>query len=58
MKRYVAAAALAGWVGLAIQQYLIFYSRWDAGASLLGGLINFFSFFKKIIIFGHYHSFS
>jgi hypothetical protein len=45
MKRYVAAAALAGWVGLAIQQYLIFYSRWDAGASLLGGLINFFSFF-------------
>lgn len=48
MKRYVAAAALAGWVGLAIQQYLIFYSRWDAGASLLGGLINFFSFFTVL----------
>ena len=45
MKRFVAAAALAGWVGLAIQQYLIFYSRWSSGASLLGGLINFFSFF-------------
>lgn len=48
MKRYVAAAALAGWVGLAIQQYLIFSSRWDAGASLLGGLINFFSFFTVL----------
>ena len=48
MKRYVAAAALAGWVGLAIQQYLIFYSRWSSGASLLGGLINFFSFFTVL----------
>lgn len=48
MKRYVAAAALAGWVGLAIQQYLIFYSRWSTGASLLGGLINFFSFFTVL----------
>ncbi|WP_248749877.1 Pr6Pr family membrane protein [Pseudomonas sp. MWU15-20650] len=48
MKRFVAAAALAGWVGLAIQQYLIFYSRWETGASLLGGLINFFSFFTVL----------
>lgn len=48
MKRFVAVAALAGWVGLAIQQYLIFYSRWEAGASLLGGLINFFSFFTVL----------
>ncbi|HCT05063.1 MAG TPA: hypothetical protein DIW86_06835 [Pseudomonas sp.] len=48
MKRFVAAAALAGWVGLAIQQYLIFYSRWTSGASLLGGLINFFSFFTVL----------
>ena len=37
MKRYVAAAALAGWAGLAIQQYLILYSRWLVDASLLGG---------------------
>jgi hypothetical protein len=43
-----AAALLAGWMGLAIQQYLIFYSRWDTGASLLGGLINFFSFFTVL----------
>ncbi|MBC3922242.1 Pr6Pr family membrane protein [Pseudomonas lurida] len=48
MKRFVAVAALAGWVGLAIQQYLIFYSRWSTGASLLGGLINFFSFFTVL----------
>ena len=48
MKRYVATAALAGWTGLVIQQYLIFYSRWEAGASLLGGLINFFSFFTVL----------
>ncbi|OPA93417.1 hypothetical protein BFW86_04905 [Pseudomonas fluorescens] len=48
MKRFIAAAALAGWSGLAIQQYLIFYSRWSSGASLLGGLINFFSFFTVL----------
>ena len=48
MKRFVAAAALVGWAGLAIQQYLIFYSRWESGASLLGGLINFFSFFTVL----------
>nr|WP_242551393.1 Pr6Pr family membrane protein [Pseudomonas sp. Marseille-Q1929] len=39
---------MAGWVGLAIQQYLIFYSRWSSGASLLGGLVNFFSFFTVL----------
>ena len=48
MKRFIAATALAGWVGLAIQQYLIFYSRWTSGASLLGGLVNFFSFFTVL----------
>ncbi|MGO4802186.1 Pr6Pr family membrane protein [Pseudomonas sp. W22_MBD1_FP4] len=48
MKRFIAATALAGWMGLAIQQYLIFYSRWSSGASLLGGLINFFSFFTVL----------
>jgi hypothetical protein len=48
MKRCVTAAALAGWVGLAVQQYLIFYSRWSTGASLLGGLVNFFSFFTVL----------
>ncbi|WP_017255637.1 Pr6Pr family membrane protein [Pseudomonas tolaasii] len=48
MKRFVAVAALAGWVGLAIQQYLILYSRFTSGASLLGGMISFFSFFTVL----------
>ncbi|KRP64324.1 Pr6Pr family membrane protein [Pseudomonas orientalis] len=48
MKRFVASAALAGWAGLAIQQYLILYSRWSSGASLLGGLISFLSFFTVL----------
>jgi len=48
VKRFVAVAALAGWVGLAIQQYLILYSRFTSGASLLGGLISFFSFFTVL----------
>ncbi|MFC6335734.1 hypothetical protein GIR22_15845 [Pseudomonas sp. CCM 7891] len=48
MKVYVAGAALAGWVGLVIQQYLIFYSRWSVDASLLGGLVGFFSFFTVL----------
>lgn len=48
MKRFVAVAALAGWAGLAIQQYLILYSRWSSGASLLGGLISFLSFFTVL----------
>ena len=48
MKRFVATAALAGWVGLTIQQYLILYSRWSIEASLLGGLVSFFSFFTVL----------
>jgi len=49
MKRCVTAAALAGWVGLAdFSNILIFYSRWSTGASLLGGLVNFFSFFTVL----------
>lgn len=48
MRRFIAAAALIGWVGLAIQQYLILYSRWSIDASLLGGLVSFFSFFTVL----------
>ena len=48
MRAYVAGAALAGWAGLTIQLYLIGYSRWMADASLLGGLVNFFSFFTVL----------
>ncbi|XXF01540.1 Pr6Pr family membrane protein [Pseudomonas sp. D3-10] len=40
--------ALLGWVGLSIQLYLILLGRWELGASLLGGLVNFFSFFTVL----------
>nr|WP_207956485.1 Pr6Pr family membrane protein [Pseudomonas fluorescens] len=41
-------AALLGWLGLSIQLYLILLGRWSLGASLLGGLVNFFSFFTVL----------
>ena len=44
----MAVAALLGWAGLSIQLYLIFYSRWALGASLLGGLVSFFSYFTVL----------
>ena len=47
-RRFVAVAAMLGWVGLSIQMYLIFHSRWTLGASLLGGLISFFSYFTVL----------
>lgn len=47
-RRYALVAAVLGWSGLAIQQYLIFISRWIDQASLLGGLVKFFSFFTVL----------
>lgn len=47
-RRFVAVAAVLGWVGLSIQLYLIFYSRWTLDASLLGGLVSFFSYFTVL----------
>ncbi|MDI3271138.1 Pr6Pr family membrane protein [Pseudomonas sp. MDT1-16] len=47
-RRVVAVAAVLGWTGLAIQLYLIFYSRWTLAASLLGGLVSFFSYFTVL----------
>lgn len=41
-------AALLGWAGLSIQLYLILLGRWELGASLLGGLVNVFSFFTVL----------
>lgn len=41
---FVSMLALLGWVGLSVQLYLILLGRWELGASLLGGLVNFFSF--------------
>jgi hypothetical protein len=47
-RRFVAVAAILGWAGLSIQLYLILYSRWTLEASLLGGLISFFSYFTVL----------
>lgn len=45
---FVAVTALLGWSGLSIQLYLILLGRWEIGASLLGGLVNCFSFFTVL----------
>ena len=47
-RRFVVVAAMLGWAGLSIQMYLIFYSRWALGASLIGGLMSFFSYFTVL----------
>jgi hypothetical protein len=44
-KIYAALCALLGWFGLAVQLYLIVYARWETQASVMGGLVKFFSFF-------------
>ncbi len=41
-------AALLGWAGLAIQMYLVLIFRWQVEASLIGGLVTFFSFFTVL----------
>jgi hypothetical protein len=41
----VTLAAGCAWFALALQLYLVLWSRWQVEASLLGGLIHFFSFF-------------
>ena len=45
---YTLAAACLGWAGLIIQLYLILLGRWADQASLLGGLVRFFSFFTVL----------
>ena len=47
-RRFVAMAAILAWAGLVIQLYLILYSRWSIEASLLGGLMSFFSYFTVL----------
>ena len=38
-------AAILGWTGLAIQLDLVLFARWTLGASLVGGLVAYFSLF-------------
>jgi hypothetical protein len=45
---FTLVTACLGWFGLAVQLYLIFISRWADQASLLGGLVRFFSFFTVL----------
>lgn len=44
----IGLAACLGWSALAIQMYLVFWVRWQEQASLLGGLVNFFSYFTVL----------
>jgi len=44
-RRLITCAAILGWAGLSIQLYLIFFARMSVGASLLGGVVSFFSYF-------------
>lgn len=47
-QRLITCAAVLGWAGLGIQLYLIFFARLNVGASLLGGLVSFFSYFTVL----------
>lgn len=47
-RRYATIAALLGWFALAVQLYLILWGRWTDQASLVGGLVKFFSFFTVL----------
>jgi hypothetical protein len=44
-RRYASCAALLGWAALAAQLYLIVTLRFAQGASFIGGIVNFLSFF-------------
>ena len=46
--RLITLAAALGWAGLGIQLYLIFIARLSVDASLLGGLVSFFSYFTVL----------
>jgi hypothetical protein len=47
-RRFALVAAVLGWSALAIQLYLILSARWLDHASLLAGVVRFFSFFTII----------
>ena len=40
--------AILGWGALAIQLELVLFARWESGASLVGGLMSYFSYFTII----------
>ncbi|MGH8380998.1 Pr6Pr family membrane protein [Pseudomonas sp.] len=44
----IGLAACLGWSALAIQLYLVLLARWQEQASLIGGLVTFFSYFTVL----------
>ena len=46
--RLCAVMAILGWGALAIQLELVLFARWESGASLVGGLVSYFSYFTII----------
>lgn len=48
MQKLCTLMAIVGWCGLVIQLDLVLLARWTSGASLLGGLVNYFSFFTVL----------
>lgn len=44
----IGLAAVLGWVALGVQLYLVLLARWQEQASLLGGLVNLFSYFTVL----------
>ncbi|PWB33275.1 hypothetical protein DCO48_09920 [Pseudomonas sp. SDI] len=45
---WIALGAGLGWAALSIQLYLVLIARWQDQASLLGGLVNYFSYFTVL----------
>ncbi|MBA1203405.1 hypothetical protein G7009_16885 [Pseudomonas capeferrum] len=45
---WLTLSALLGWAGLSVQLYLILLMRWQEQASLIGGLVNAFSYFTVL----------
>jgi acetyltransferase-like isoleucine patch superfamily enzyme len=47
-RRVVRGLALSGWLALVLQLYLILDVRWSMGASVVGGIVHFFSYFTVL----------
>nr|WP_158459745.1 Pr6Pr family membrane protein [Pseudomonas fluorescens] len=45
---WLTLAAVLGWSGLAVQLHLVLLVRWQEQASLVGGLVNLFSYFTVL----------
>lgn len=45
---FLSWAAALGWAGLAVQVWLVLLARWQADASLMGGLVSVFTYFTVL----------